>query len=213
MESGMKKFGGTLVALLATLVTVAVVVYFRETFWLGNTLDLGLSFQGLPIPPESYPILIFAVWSQLQRAKAHVRPRDGAYGKFWWWEDLLEAFGMVVYLAVTLFQAFITGNSPTFVIILFAFLVQAIFDAWFNGRHRYENDFVSADLTAANGRIAQLQTQLASATGRVTELEGTVAAHEATAATRAGQPADIPVPHRLVAERLPTVYRTGGGDA
>ncbi|MEY4747532.1 MAG: hypothetical protein RLZZ416_581 [Candidatus Parcubacteria bacterium] len=139
-ETPLQRFRGSLVAIFATLTTAIVATYFTYTFWMGQVLSYDWSIQGKVVPPESYPMVLLSVWSLLQRAKAHWRPREGAYGKFWSGEDLVEAFAMAIFTGVTLVWALATQTNLSFIVVMLAFLVTAIGDAVLNGRHRYEND-------------------------------------------------------------------------
>lgn len=180
MQTGIQKFYGTLVALMAIMTTAVVVAFFYSTFWVGKEMDLNFTVGGAKIPPESYPILIIAVWTQLQRAKAHWQPKGGKYGNYWWWEDVIEAIAVSIFLGVTFVWAIATGTNLTFVAVMVAFFFLSLGDAFFNARHRFEEDRPAST--------------------------GLAPAREAAA----GETTEILVPHRLVSEQAPTVFRRVG---
>src|SRR3989344_1768793 len=66
-----------LVMLVAFATSAVVVAYFAYTFWLGGLPTIEL-FDRLDIPPQSYPILLLAVWTVVLRYQAHVLDREGA---------------------------------------------------------------------------------------------------------------------------------------
>ncbi len=137
MQSSFEKFTGTLVSLMATAMSAAIIAFFIYTFWMGRVVDMGWQIGGQPVPPETYPFILLVLWTILQREKAHTRPRDEAWGKFWWWEDLIEAIFMVFFFAVTLALAITTGTNLTFILVLLGFFAMAAHDAYRNGAHRH----------------------------------------------------------------------------
>ncbi len=159
-QSSLQVFQGSLIAAAASLATLIVFAYFAYTFWLANVVDLEWVIKGQKIPPESYPILLLSAWSILQRAKAHLRPREGGYGTFWRREDLAEAGGMALFMGVTFVWALATATGLTFVLVLLAFFGQACADAFFNGKHSFSGtDPIAKLVLGADGASLNVPTR------------------------------------------------------
>lgn len=145
-EGAFQKFLGVMVSAVALAIAAGVVVYFHFVFWLNRTMDFN-QVSGLDqIPAETYPFILYTMWTLSQRAMSHWRPREGALGRAFWWLDLGSSVVVFIYLAATLVQAISSGNNFTFIIVLIAFTVQAFFDSLLNGRHLYGASEVAESL-------------------------------------------------------------------
>ncbi len=139
-EGSFTRFLGVMVAVLAYGIAAAVIIYWWSVFWISSPPDFNLMVSGQKIPPESYAIILLTAWSLSQRAMANWRPQEGTLGAVFWWLDLITSLGVAGFLGLTFFKAIMSGTNLTFLLVLGAFVMQAIGDILLNGRHRYEGD-------------------------------------------------------------------------
>jgi len=126
----MRLLPGSTIGLFATLSSILVMVYFVFAIWIEKPFDLGMMFEGgQKIPKETYPIIMLTIWATLQGMKSEWRPDEGGPGKFWYWEDKVTAYGMLIFMIATLVLCFSKSATLTFLIVVIAFLIQAILDA------------------------------------------------------------------------------------
>ncbi len=136
-EGRFQQLLGMMVSLIAILIASAVVVYFYYVFWLVRAPDYQLSIGAQVIPPETYPYILLTAFVLSQRAMSIWRPQTGTLGEVFWWIDLITSFFVAAFLGFTFFKAVVTGSNLTFLIVLGAFLIQAIGDILLNGRTKY----------------------------------------------------------------------------
>lgn len=133
MESHASRFVGVVVAIIADLWSLIVAAYIIWTFGLGNKLDYEWVIRGEKVPPESYPLLLLAIWVVLQHAKSRLRPKDGGLGAFYYYQDLGVAVFMALLIAGVGIYAVLNGHSYTYALTILAFLIVGVSDMLFGG--------------------------------------------------------------------------------
>jgi len=154
MRTSFSVFRGLITTLVASAFSGAVIFYFYLVSWLGQAPDYNLVVGGQKIPPESYPILLLSLWTLAQRANAHwgIGTQSGRLGDFFWWEDLLEAGAVAVFIGITIFYTLKSGANMTFIIVLFAFFAQVLGDFIMNALHYFRpEEVVTGDVRIAPG--------------------------------------------------------------
>jgi hypothetical protein len=154
MESHASRFVGVVVAIIADLWSVVVAVYLIWTFALGNTIDYEWVTRGQKVPPESYPLLLLAIWVVLQHAKSRLRPKEGVLGLFFYYEDLGVAVFMALFISGVGIYAVMNGFNLTFALTILAFLIVGVADMLFGGTRGRNPRSEYAGVTPVGGAVA-----------------------------------------------------------
>lgn len=130
---------GTMIWILSAASSIFVLYYFYLVMT-GQPPDFKLAVGGKQIPPEVYPILLLSIWTLLQRANANsgigIYHETNRFARVCFWEDVLEQALVILFLVFAIGKMLTTETSMTFIVVLAAFLLQAVGDFVLNFQHR-----------------------------------------------------------------------------
>lgn len=159
-----KYFVGVVVSVLAIAATLAVAAYWITIVWIPTPIPTAEITSY--IPPAAYALVLYVIWSSLQRIQAHNRPQ----GKAWWWADLLPSIGLALFLGATFGIAIYKGFDNLTVIAAGSFFGGAVVDFINNGRHLYDqgSPYVRGTGSAAEDLLHDIVSGTATAMPPVT---------------------------------------------
>ena len=157
-------FVGIVVTVLAVAATLTVAVFWITIVWVPTPIPVTAATAY--IPPAAYALVLYVIWSNLQRIQAHNRPE----GNVWWWLDLVPSVALAVFMAATFGLTIYKGFDALTIVSAGAFFVGTVVDFIFNGNHLMDDrtPYVRGSGSASEDLLHDIVTGAATAMPPVT---------------------------------------------